>query len=85
MERKKKVKTPDGRDADGTIIDINSSQEHWNQYLLSDGTVIKFKVVATEVVRVEGEYDQEGNPIYFLKSSHVMSVLAPEDLRKKQL
>jgi hypothetical protein len=83
MERKKKIKTSDGRELDATVIDINSSQEQWNQYLLSDGTVIKLKPVATEVVRIDGEYDQEGNPVYLLKSTNVVNVIASEDLRKR--
>jgi hypothetical protein len=83
MDRKKQIRTPDGREIEATIIDINSSQENWNQYLLSDGTVVKLKVVATEAVRVDGEYDAEGNPIYFVKSTNVMNVIAPDNLRKK--
>lgn len=83
MERKKKVPAPDGRLVDGTIVDINSSQENWNQYLLSDGTVIKLKVVATEVIKIDGEYDNEGNPAYVIKSTNVVSVIAPETLRKQ--
>jgi len=83
MERKKKVPAPDGRLVDGTIVDINSSQENWNQYLLSDGTVLKLKVVATEVIKIDGEYDKEGNPIYMLKSTNVVSVIAPEALKKQ--
>lgn len=83
MERRKKIPTPDGRVVEGIIVDINSSQENWNQYLLSDGTVIKLKLVATEVVKIEGEYDPEGNPSYVIKSTNVTSVIAPETLKKQ--
>lgn len=85
MERKKKIPLPDGRIVDASIIDVNSSQENWNQYLLSDGTVIKLKVVATEVVRVDGEYDAEGNPIYIIKSTNVVSAIVPDTLKKQSI
>jgi hypothetical protein len=83
MERKKKITLPDGREVEVTILDISSSSENWNQYLLSDGTVIKLKPVATEALRADGEYDAEGNPLYFLRSANVMNVIASEDLKKK--
>lgn len=83
MERRKKVPAPDGRVLEGIIVDINSTQENWNQYLLSDGTILKLKVVATEVVRLEGEYDKEGDPIYIIKSANVVSAIVPDELKKK--
>lgn len=81
--RKTKIKTPDGRELDATIVDVNSAQEQWNQYLLSDSTILKMKVVVTEVVRVDGEYDAEGNPVYVVKSTNVLAVSPPEELKKK--
>lgn len=83
MERKTKVPLPNGGFADATIIDINSSQETWNQYFLSDGTVLKLKTVATEAVRVDDQYDNEGNPVYMIKSTNVASVIVPDSLKKR--
>lgn len=75
---------PEGAEKDAQLIDIQQSNEYWNQYLLSDGTVIKMKLVATEVWRVVDEWDQEGNPIYVVKSSNVLTVNPPEELRRKR-
>ena len=72
-----------GKQFDAIPVEANQSSEHWNQYLLSDGTVIKMKLVATEVWRVVDEWDQEGNPIYVVKSSNVLTVNPPEELRRK--
>lgn len=58
--------------------------EHWNEYLVDDGSVIKLKLVATEVLRVEGEYDPMGNPIYLVQSTNVMAVDAAESVRRPQ-
>ncbi len=74
---------PGGPEKDAQLVDIQQSNEHWNQYLLGDGTVLRIKLVATEVWRIEGEWDQEGNPFYVVKSSNVLSVNPPEELRRK--
>ena len=74
---------PGGPEKDAQLVDIQQSSEHWNQYLMGDGTVLKIKLVATEVWRIEGEWDPEGNPIYVVKSSNVLSVNPPEELRRK--
>ena len=76
----KKIKLPDGREIVGEILHFQSGGEHWNEYLVEDGTMIKIKLVASEVVRLQGEYDAGGNPVYLVQSTNVMSVSAPEDL-----
>jgi hypothetical protein len=81
---KRKIRlSPGGPEKDAQLLDIQQSNEYWNQYLLGDGTVIKLKLVATEVWRIEGEYDQDGNPIYVVKSSNVLTVNPPEELTRK--
>lgn len=57
-------------------------REYWNEYLLDDGTILKLKPVATEAFRVEGQYDNEGNPVYVLKSQNVLIVSPPDHLRR---
>ena len=82
---KRKIRlSPDGPEKEAQLIDIQQSNEHWNQYLLGDGTVIKMKLVATEVWRLESEWDQEGNPVYVVKSSNVLTVNPQEELRRKK-
>jgi hypothetical protein len=51
---------------------------------VEDGTVLRVKLVATEVVRLDGQYDQEGNPIYMVNSTNVLAVSSPEDLVRKK-
>ena len=71
-----------GQLKDAELIDVQQAREEWNQYLLADGSVVKLKIVVTEVWRIEGEYDADGNPIYQVRSGHVMVVNAPDTLRK---
>ena len=43
---------------------------------------IRLKTVVTDVLIVEGQYDPNGNPAYFLKSSQVVSI-SPSDRARK--
>lgn len=72
-----------GKESDATPVEVNQASEYWNQYLLDDGSVLKLKTVATQIVRLIGEYDSEGNPIYVVKSGNIVTVTAPEHLKKK--
>jgi hypothetical protein len=68
---------------DATPVDINQASEYFNQYFLEDGAVLKMKLVATKIFRIDDKYDQEGNPIYFVQSTNVLSVDSPAHLKKK--
>jgi hypothetical protein len=84
VQRKRKLKLPDGNEVEGTELSFRSSGENWNEYLIDDGTVVRLKLVVTDVLRVDGNYDPLGNPIYLVQSTNVMSVSAPEDLKRKE-
>ncbi len=81
MARKRKYRTPDGQEFEGTAMPFRAGAEHWNEYLLDDGTVVRVKLVATEVVRLDGQYDPMGNPAYVVFSTNVTHVSAPEELK----
>ena len=78
------VKVPyQGKTVDGVDLEFKTKSEGWNEYETSDGSVIRIKVIASNIVRIEGESDQEGNPIYAVKSTNVMAVSPPGKLRKR--
>jgi hypothetical protein len=77
-----KIKGPNGEPIDAEQVEISQSSEHWNQYLLEDGTVFKLKTIAARALRVIGQYDPEGNPVYIMQSSNVVAVDCPEALKK---
>lgn len=82
--RKMKFTTPEGNTLDGTDVPITTSSEPWCELTLEDGTVMRVKPVVGSVMRVDNQYDAEGNPVYMLKASHAVSlVYVPEQLRKK--
>lgn len=70
---------------EASLVSTVQSSEHWNSYVLDDGSIIRMKLVATEILRIDGEYDPEGNPVYYIKHTNVTSVDAAEDLKKKRL
>jgi hypothetical protein len=81
MERKTKI-LYNGQWVDAVEVPVRSSQEHWNDYLLGDETVLRMKLIVTAVYRIEGIYDAEGNPIYHIRSGNVASASPPENLKK---
>jgi len=72
-----------GEEVEATPLEINQAQEYWNHYLLDDGSVVKIKLVATKVVRIENKFDDERNPVYLVKSTNIMNVSSPEQLKRK--
>lgn len=81
-DRKRKLQGPNG-EIEATIMPFQAGGEHWNEYLVDDGTVVRIKLVVSEVLRLDGQYDEKGDPIYFIHSQNVTNVSAPEALRKQ--
>ncbi|MDP1720295.1 MAG: hypothetical protein Q8L08_04765 [Candidatus Nanopelagicaceae bacterium] len=83
-ERKRKFRDPNGNEIDGIIMPFQAGGEYWNEYLVEDGTVVKIKLVVSEVLRLDGQFDPNtGDPIYIIQSTNITNVSAPENLRKK--
>jgi len=70
-----------GQPANAENVEVKQSSERWNEYLVGDGSVLKMKLVLTNVIRVDGQYDSIGNPIYMVNSTNALSVNAPGELR----
>ena len=75
---RQKIKGPDGKEHDATPIGFQNAREYWNEYLLDDGTIIRLKLVATEVLRVDGMKDANGGPVYVVKSTNVITSNPPD-------
>jgi len=69
------------RQVEAEQIDFEAKAEPWSTYELSDGTTLKVRVILTGVLRIEGEYDQSGNPIYVVSSQTVIQANAPKKMR----
>ncbi|MBM4294016.1 MAG: hypothetical protein FJ126_03820 [Deltaproteobacteria bacterium] len=84
MERKTKVSFQ-GREIEVVEVDFKVIKEEWNEYDLADGTRIRLKVVATSFARALDEFDNDGNPVYIVKTSNVLGLSAPENLKRGSL
>lgn len=65
-------------------VPIVKAEEPWVTLHLADGSVLRARVNIAEVFRVEGVWDQNGDPVYNFKSQTMVTVTAPEGLRKPQ-
>src|SRR2546428_13300537 len=69
------------RQVEAEQIDFEAKAEPWSTYELTDGTTLKVRVNLTGVLRIEGEDDQSGNPIYVVSSQTVILANAPKKIR----
>ena len=72
-----------GRSVEAVQVEVTQAAERWNEYILDDGTMLKMKLVLKKVLKVESEFDGEGNPLYVMQSTNVTTVSSPKNLRKK--
>jgi hypothetical protein len=83
-ERPTTVALPGGKVVDAVEVPIEESHERWSELKLEDGAILRVKMTVLSVNRVQGMWDQQGNPFYMVNMSPVMAVVeAPEHLRKK--
>ena len=79
------VKIPyKGREVEAEDVSFSVVNEDWNRYQLHDGTEIRMRLIVRDVVKIPGEFDNEGNPVYIVKSGNVVVVKAPTNLRRPE-
>ena len=71
-----------GQVRDAVTVDFEADKESFSTYILHDGSTLKLKAVLTEVMRVEGMYTPNGDPVYLIQAAQIMSVSAPDSLRR---
>jgi len=59
------------------------SAEKWNTYALHDGTTLKMKAVLADVLRLDGQYAPNGDPLYTVNAQIVVTTNVPENMKKK--
>jgi hypothetical protein len=64
--------TYQGRQVEATEVEFFIRKEDWNEYQLSDGTLVRFKTVVSDIIKIPGEVDSEGNPVYLVRSSNLV-------------
>jgi hypothetical protein len=75
---------PDNKLVDAWEVPIATSTERWSEFELEDGSVIRAKVNAVGFIRIENQYDPDGNPIYAMLAQNVHVIgSVPDKLKRK--
>lgn len=82
MGYKRKV-TFQNQEVWGEEIEFETEKENWNTYILEDGTKLKMKSVVAKVLRLE-VFKEDGEPIYLVNSSQIVTSDVPDNLKRKQ-
>jgi hypothetical protein len=63
-------------------VKVKSSDEHWSEFNLSDGSILRIRPIVIEVSRVKGKLSPEGKPIYQIKGGVMTEVSSPKKVAK---
>lgn len=55
-------------------MDFKQIEENWSLYRLEDGTIVKIKLIVSDVFKLPGNDPLTGMPQLLVKSTNVMSV-----------
>ena len=78
---KKVITIYNGVQASGTSLDFEAEKESWAIYSMEDGSTLKMRTIVAEIIRVDGEFNQAGEPIYTVKSTAILNVEVPGNLK----
>ena len=82
-ERQVRVRDQEGNLVEGVVVSVVESIERFSEVRLEDGTMLKTKLSPVEAVRVNGQWDADGSPIYVLKTQNVVAVSeSPSNLKR---
>ena len=64
-------------------IGVKLASEHWSTIDLDDGTKLEIRPVVMDVRRLRNKFNDDGSPIYAMKSAILTNVTSPKKLFKK--
>ena len=71
-----------GREVPAEELEFEPLREGWNEYRTEDGTLLKLKAVVAKIIRLDA-YTAEGDPIYNVTSSNVVTAVVQPNMKKK--
>ncbi|MFZ2071456.1 MAG: hypothetical protein WAV32_07680 [Halobacteriota archaeon] len=77
-----RMRLPNRREIEAMDVDFETIKEDWNEYKLEDGTILKFKTIVSSIIRTEDYDPMTGDPVYHVRSTNVLRVKVPEDLKR---
>ncbi|MDR3520079.1 MAG: hypothetical protein P4L54_00540 [Acidocella sp.] len=82
--KRAKMILPNGVEVEGAEVQTVESTERWSEFTLDDGTVLRLKMMIASFIRADGQYDQDGNPVYAVKGAPQITFLSvPQQYKRK--
>jgi len=78
-----KLNLPVLGEVDAVEVGLTESVERWTELKLEDGSVLRIKPVVTTVLRLEGKYDAQDNPMYAIQAAQTMTLVSTLEHLKK--
>jgi hypothetical protein len=73
------ITLPNGNKVEGELMDVVSSKEPWSEYELENGTIVRIKLVVTEIYMLDEHDPATGKPNVLVKSNNVIAVKLPTE------
>ncbi len=73
----------EGTAASGEEMNFKKLREEWSEYELEDGTVLRIRTEIVRVVRLKEKWTADGEPVYVVRSTNLLSPSVPPNLIKK--
>jgi hypothetical protein len=67
-----------------TRVRFESTSEPWTEYTLEDGSVVRCRLMVIAAKRREGEFNEQGKPIYDLEMQQIVHIDAAPELCRPQ-
>ena len=83
MARRAKRASPTGLTGPTEPVGIKSANEPWTTCILEDGTTLEIRPVIVAVRRSRNRFNDDGSPIYEVKSAILTNATSPKKLYKK--
>ena len=68
----------------GQPVGFEAVSEPWSEYLLSDGKILRIKLVLTKVVKNPDMIMPDGNPNYGVKTGNIVEVFRSDELPERK-
>ena len=83
-EHRRTVDYPPGQQSTGVDVEISESSEQPSRLKLEDGTILRIRPGVADVTRLNDQWDNDGNPVYVVRSSLIVTVIETAEEFKKQ-
>jgi hypothetical protein len=73
------ITLPDGRKVHAMEVGIKKATEHWNEYELEDGNIIRIKTVLVKLIKADAKNEVTGEPVYISNTQNLMTLTMKEE------